>query len=58
MNTDHIHKPIIMNSVNFETGRKLHQSAQYMGLPVATVKIGVYAISGFCAALGGVLFSS
>lgn len=33
------------------------QSARYMGLPVATVKIGVYAISGFCAALGGVLFS-
>lgn len=33
------------------------QSAQYMGLNVKLVKIGVYAISGFCAALGGVLFS-
>lgn len=33
------------------------QSAQYMGLNVKEVKIGVYAISGFCAALGGVLFS-
>ncbi len=33
------------------------QSAQYMGLNVKAVKIGVYAINGFCAALGGVLFS-
>lgn len=33
------------------------QSAQYMGLNVKAVKIGVYAISSFCAALGGVLFS-
>ena len=33
------------------------QSAQYMGLDVKAVKIGVYGISGFCAALGGVLFS-
>lgn len=33
------------------------QSAQYMGLNVKRVKIGVYAISGFCAAMGGVLFS-
>ena len=33
------------------------QSAQYMGLNVKSVKIGVYAINGFCAALGGVLFS-
>lgn len=32
-------------------------SAQLMGLPVARVKVGVYAISGFCAALGGVLFT-
>lgn len=28
-----------------------------MGLNVKRVKIGVYAINGFCAALGGVLFS-
>ena len=33
------------------------QSAQYMGLNVKRVKIGVYAINGFYAALGGVLFS-
>lgn len=33
------------------------QSAQYMGLNVKRVKIGVYAINGFCAALGGILFS-
>jgi simple sugar transport system permease protein len=31
------------------------QSALLMGLPVARTKIGVYAISGFCAALAGVL---
>lgn len=30
MNTDHIHNHIIMNSVNFETGRKFHQSAHEM----------------------------
>lgn len=33
------------------------QSAQYMGLNVKRIKISVYAINGFCAALGGVLFS-
>lgn len=31
------------------------QSALLMGLPVARTKVGVYAISGFCAALGGVV---
>jgi len=31
-------------------------SAMLMGLRVAVVKVGVYAISGFCAALGGLLF--
>ncbi|WP_183098553.1 galactofuranose ABC transporter, permease protein YjfF [Nocardioides pelophilus] len=31
-------------------------SAMLMGLRVAAVKVGVYAISGFCAALGGLLF--
>lgn len=30
MNTDHIHNHIVMNSVNFETGRKFHQSAREM----------------------------
>ena len=33
------------------------QSAQYMGLNVKRIKISVYAINGFCAALGGILFS-
>ncbi|MDV8020148.1 galactofuranose ABC transporter, permease protein YjfF [Rhodococcus sp. IEGM 1330] len=32
-------------------------SALLMGLKVAAVKVGVYAISGFCAALAGLLFS-
>ena len=32
-------------------------SAMLMGLRVAMVKVGVYAISGFCAALGGLLFA-
>ncbi|ANH70674.1 galactofuranose ABC transporter, permease protein YjfF [Mitsuaria sp. 7] len=31
-------------------------SARLMGLPVAATRIGVYALSGGCAALGGVLF--
>ena len=33
------------------------QSALLMGLPVAARWSGVYALSGFCAALGGVLFT-
>jgi len=33
------------------------QSALMMGLPVGRTRIGVYALSGFCAALAGVLFS-
>lgn len=32
-------------------------SAQMMGLPVARTRVLVYAFSGFCAALGGVMFS-
>ncbi|MEQ6901551.1 galactofuranose ABC transporter, permease protein YjfF [Nocardioides sp. YIM 152588] len=32
-------------------------SAMLMGLRVAFTKVGVYVISGFCAALGGLLFS-
>ena len=32
-------------------------SALLMGLPVARTRIAVYTLSGFCAALGGVLFS-
>jgi simple sugar transport system permease protein len=32
-------------------------SALLMGLPVARTEIGVYTISGFCSALGGVLLS-
>ncbi|HYP82262.1 galactofuranose ABC transporter, permease protein YjfF [Variovorax sp.] len=33
------------------------QSALLMGLPVRRTVIGVYALSGFCSALGGVLFT-
>ena len=33
------------------------QSALLMGLPVGRTKIAIYAFSGFCAALAGVLFS-
>lgn len=32
-------------------------SAKLMGLPVGTTKIKVYALSGFCSALAGVLFT-
>lgn len=33
------------------------QSAVLMGLPVARTKVTVYAFSGFCAALAGIVFS-
>ena len=33
------------------------QSAVLMGLPVGRTKVSVYALSGFCAALGGVITS-
>jgi len=33
------------------------QSALLMGLPVARTKMAIYALSGFCAALGGVVFT-
>ena len=33
------------------------QSALLMGLPVGRTKIAVYAVSGFCSALGGVLLT-
>jgi ribose/xylose/arabinose/galactoside ABC-type transport system permease subunit len=33
------------------------QSAAMMGLNVGATRVGVYALSGLCAALGGVLFS-
>jgi len=33
------------------------QSALLMGLPVARTKVAVYTISGFCAALGGLLLA-
>jgi len=32
-------------------------SAVLMGLPVARTKIGIYALSGFCSALGGIVFT-
>jgi simple sugar transport system permease protein len=33
------------------------ESALLMGLPVARTRVAVYAVSGFCAALGGVLLT-
>jgi simple sugar transport system permease protein len=33
------------------------EAALLMGLPIARTKIGVYALSGFCAALGGVVLT-
>lgn len=33
-------------------------SAFLMGLPVARTKVGIYALSGFCAALGGLVFAA
>ncbi|WP_413188176.1 galactofuranose ABC transporter, permease protein YjfF [Paraburkholderia sacchari] len=33
------------------------RSALLMGLPIARTKIAVYALSGFCSALGGVVFT-
>ncbi|MBV8656278.1 MAG: sugar ABC transporter permease YjfF [Burkholderiales bacterium] len=33
------------------------RSAVLMGLPVASTKLGVYTLSGFCSALAGVVFS-
>lgn len=33
------------------------RSALLMGLPVARTKVAVYALSGFCSALGGVIFT-
>jgi len=33
------------------------QSSALMGLPIARTKIGVYAVSGFCAALAGVVYT-
>ncbi|WP_406388567.1 galactofuranose ABC transporter, permease protein YjfF [Streptomyces sp. NBC_00887] len=44
-------------------GRNVHalggneNSARLMGLPVGTTKVAVYAISGLCSALGGVLLT-
>lgn len=32
------------------------QSAMLMGLPVGRTKVGVYAVSGFCSALAGLVF--
>jgi simple sugar transport system permease protein len=33
------------------------QSALLMGLPVARIKVSVYALNGFCSALAGIVFS-
>ncbi|MDT7581857.1 MAG: galactofuranose transport system permease protein, partial [Pseudonocardiales bacterium] len=40
----------------YAVGGNAH-SAMLMGLPVARTRVGVYAISGFCSALGGLLFT-
>src|SRR5690606_18612873 len=31
-------------------------ASKLMGIPVATTRIGVYTVSGFCSALAGILF--
>jgi ribose/xylose/arabinose/galactoside ABC-type transport system permease subunit len=52
---------VIAHSTRF--GRNVYavggneNSAVLMGLPVAATKIAIYAISGFCAALGGIVFT-
>ena len=33
------------------------QSARLMGLPIARTKISLYAVSGFCSALAGVVYT-
>jgi ribose/xylose/arabinose/galactoside ABC-type transport system permease subunit len=33
------------------------RSAELMGLPVYATKLGVYTLSGFCSALGGIVFT-
>ena len=44
-------------------GRNIHalggneNSAMLMGLPVASTKVGVYALSGFCSALAGLVYT-
>ena len=40
----------------YAVGGNAH-SAMLMGLPVARTRIAVYAISGFCSSLGGLLFT-
>jgi galactofuranose transport system permease protein len=40
----------------YAVGGNAH-SAMLMGLPVARTRVAVYAISGFCSALGGLLFT-
>ncbi|CAH2923584.1 MAG: Galactofuranose ABC transporter, permease protein 2 [uncultured Paraburkholderia sp.] len=40
----------------YAVGGNAH-SALLMGLPVAHTRIGVYALSGFCSALGGAVFT-
>lgn len=50
-------------SHNTRFGRNIYaiggneQSAVLMGLPIARTKMSVYAFSGFCSALGGVVFT-
>ena len=50
----------IVFAAKLPTGRSVYalggneQSALLMGLPVGRIKVGVYAFSGFCAALAGI----
>jgi ribose/xylose/arabinose/galactoside ABC-type transport system permease subunit len=51
------------NAHSSEFGRTVYaigggeSSARLMGLPVDSTKVGVYLLSGFCAALGGVVMT-
>jgi len=50
-------------SVHTPFGRNVYavggneEAALLMGLPVGRTKVGIYALSGFCSALGGVVFA-
>lgn len=62
-----VYVAVILAAVFFtrmtRTGRVLYamggneQSALLMGLPVARTRVMVYGISGFCSALGGIIFT-
>ena len=43
--------------VRWDEDNYMTQSALLMGLPVAKTKIAIYALSGFCSALAGIVFT-